>query len=268
MSRSGPSDAPLLGPGDFDPILGLGRGQVSPGAGGYGHQANVGGILPPGGRGGPADLTTPVFLAAGAANYFNRMQGVAPGGASFNPFGRGMISNQGFGELGAQGLPVPPPPVAGQPIFRTPRRRLPLRRKSTPLRAHCHPERQLKKKTHVFWRFCGARNASLRHTFCCVVHQKRDFKAHPAASTTLLVGSPQLAADSRLSTRSYSTLDLGSLSTLETHNPATACVDSEASSSTVALGKAFSMVATTRFIVCDPHASSFLILRSGTRDPN
>ena len=59
-----------------------------------------------------------------------------------------------------------------------------------------------------------------------------------------------------------------SLSALETRDPATACVDSEASSSTVALGKALSMVATKRFIVCDPHASSFLILRSGTRDPH
>ena len=124
------------------------------------------------------------------------------------------------------------------------------------------------KKAHFFGRFCGVRNASLRRTFCCVVHQKRDFKAHPAASTTLLVGSFQLAADSRLSTHSSSTLDLGSLSTLETRDPATACVDSEASSSTVALGKALSMVATKRFIVCDPHASSFLILRSGTRDPH
>ena len=101
-----------------------------------------------------------------------------------------------------------------------------------------------------------------------MVHQKRDFKAHPAASTTLLVGSFQLAADSRLSTHSSSTLDLGSLSALETRDPATACVDSEASSSTVALGKALSVVATKRFIVCDPHASSFLILRSGTRDPH
>ena len=101
-----------------------------------------------------------------------------------------------------------------------------------------------------------------------MVHQKRDFKAHPAASTTLLIGSFQLAADSRLSTHSPSTLDLDSLSTLETRDPATACVDSEASSSTVALGKALSVVATKRFIVCDPHASSFLILRSGTRDPH
>ena len=120
--------------------------------------------------------------------------------------------------------------------------------------SHCHPARQCKKKAHFFGRFCGVRNASLRRTFCCVVHQKRDFKAHPAASTALLVGSFQLAADSRLSTHSSSTLDLGSLSTLETRDPATACVDSEASSSTVALGKAFSMVATTQ-----PHASSFVI---------
>ena len=127
----------------------------------------------------------------------------------------------------------------------------------------------LKKRT-FFWRFCGVRNASERRTFCCAVHQKRDFKAHPTASTALLVGSFQLAADSRLSTHSSSTLDLDSLSTLETCDPATARVDSEASSSTVALRKAFSMVATIpcRFIVCDPHASSFLILRFGTGDPH
>ena len=87
-----------------------------------------------------------------------------------------------------------------------------------------------------------------------MVQRKRDFKAHPAVSTALLVGSFQLAADSRLSTHSSSTLDLGSLSTLETRDPATACVDSEASSSAVALRKAFSMVATTQ-----PHASSFVI---------
>ena len=37
--------------------------------------------------------------------------------------------------------------------------------------------------------------------------------------------------------------DLDSLSTLETRDPATACVDSEASSSTSALGKALSVVA-------------------------
>ena len=135
--------------------------------------------------------------------------------------------------------------------------------------SHCHPARQCLKKAHFFFgRFCGVKNASERRTFCCAVHQKRDFKAHPTASTALLVGSFQLAADSRLSTHSSSTLDLGSLSTLETRDPATACVDSEASSSTVALGKALSVVATKRFIVCDPHASSFLILRSGTRDPH
>ena len=76
--------------------------------------------------------------------------------------------------------------------------------------------------------------------------------------------------DSRLSTHSSSTLDLDSLSTLETCDPATARVDSEASSSTAASRKAFSMVATIpcRFIVCDPHASSFLILRFGTGDPH
>ena len=103
-----------------------------------------------------------------------------------------------------------------------------------PLTAHCHPARQYLKKRIFFWRFCSVRkNASLRRTFCCVVHQKRDFKAHPAvpvASTTLLVGSFQLAAGSRLSTHSPSTLDLDSLSGLGTRDPATACVDSEASS--------------------------------------
>ena len=72
VSRSGPPGAPLLGPGDFEPIPGLGRGQALPGAGGYGHQANVGGILPPGGRGGPADLTTPIFLAAGATEIIKK----------------------------------------------------------------------------------------------------------------------------------------------------------------------------------------------------
>ena len=66
--------------------------------------------------------------------------------------------------------------------------------------SHCHPARQCLKKAHFFWRFCGVRNASKRRTFCCAVHQKRDFKAHPTASTALLVGSFQLAADSRLST--------------------------------------------------------------------
>ena len=139
-----------------------------------------------------------------------------------------------------------------------------------PLTAHCHPAWwQCEKKSICLERFCGVRNASLRRTFCCVVHQKRDFKAHPAASTTLLVGSFQLlAADSRLSTRSPSTLDLGSLSALETRDLATACVDSEATSSTLALGKALSVVATKQSIVCDPHASPFLISRSGTRDPH
>ena len=135
--------------------------------------------------------------------------------------------------------------------------------------SHCHPAaRQCKKKAHFLGRFCGVRNASLRRTFCCGVHHKRCFKAHLVASTTLLVGSFQLAADSRLSTHSSSTLDLGSLWTLETRDPATASVDSEASSSTVALGKAFSMAATARLIVCGPHASSRLVLRSGTRNPH
>ena len=61
---------------DFEPVPGLGRGQALLGAGAYGHQANVCGILPPGGRGGPADLTTPIFMTAGEANYRNGMQGV------------------------------------------------------------------------------------------------------------------------------------------------------------------------------------------------
>ena len=64
------------------------------------------------------------------------------------------------------------------------------------------------KKSAFFGRFCGVRNASLRRTFCCVVHQKRDFKAHPAASTTLLVGSFQLSPptlDSRLTALQLST---------------------------------------------------------------
>ena len=125
----------------------------------------------------------------------------------------------------------------------------------------------VQKKRAFGGRFCGVRNASLRRTFCCVVHPKRDFKAHLSARTTLLVGSFQLAADSRLSTQSSRTLDLDSRSALETRDPATACVDIEASSSILASGKACSMAATTHFIVCDPHASSFLILRSGTRDP-
>ena len=135
--------------------------------------------------------------------------------------------------------------------------------------SHCRSARQCL-STFLGGRFCGVKNASETRTFCCAVHQKRDFKAHPTASTALLVGSFQLAADSRLSTHSSSTLDLDSLSTLETCDPATARVDSEASSSTVALRKAFSMVATIpcRFIVCDPHASSSLILRFGTGDPH
>ena len=111
MSRSGPPDAPLPGPGDYERIPGIGRGQARPGAGVYGQHTNVGGILPSGGRGIPLDLATPIFMAAGAANYLNGMQGVAPGGVSFNHFGgemAGMNANQGFG-VGNQGLPVPPP---------------------------------------------------------------------------------------------------------------------------------------------------------------
>ena len=87
MPRSGPPGAPLPGPGDFERTPGIGRGQALPGAGVCGQQANVGGIPPSGGRGVPLDLATPIFMAAGAANYLNGMQGVAPGGASFNPFG-------------------------------------------------------------------------------------------------------------------------------------------------------------------------------------
>ena len=42
-------------------------------------------------------------------------------------------------------------------------------------------EGSVSEKTHFWGRFCSVRNASLRRTFCCMVHQKRDFKAHPAA---------------------------------------------------------------------------------------
>ena len=144
MSRAGPPDAPLPGPGDFERFSGMGRGSALPGAGVYGQLANVGGTPSPGGRGVPLDLATPIFMAAGAANYLNGMQGVAPGGVSFNPFGGGMAgmnANQGSrfwsGNPRPAGAPPrpppPPPPVAGQPIFRTPRQWLPLRRKSTPL---------------------------------------------------------------------------------------------------------------------------------------
>ena len=102
-----------------------------------------------GGRGASADLLTPIFLAAGAANYRSGMHGVPFGDPNFNPFlgGIGAVRGQiqGFGELGAQGLPAPPPPppVAWQPILRTPRRRRPLRRKSTPLRASAIRPRRL-----------------------------------------------------------------------------------------------------------------------------
>ena len=81
--------------------------------------------------------------------------------------------------------------------------------------SHCHPAGCSVFKKRSFLALLRCKNASLRRTFCCVVHQKRDFKAHPAASTTLLlVGSFQLVAvDSRLSTHhSSSTLDLDSLS--------------------------------------------------------
>ena len=39
-----PALRPLYGPGDFDPVLGLGRGQSLRGVSGMGQQANVGGI--------------------------------------------------------------------------------------------------------------------------------------------------------------------------------------------------------------------------------
>ena len=139
--------------------------------------------------------------------------------------------------------------------------------------SHCHPARQCKKKAHFFGRFCGVRNASLRRTFCCVVHQKRDFKAHPAASTALLVGSFQLAVDSRLST----------LDSQLFHSRPRLALDSRNSRSGYRLcgqrGLEFDCGlrkglfdgrnhTTTRFIVCDPPASSHMVLRSGTRDPN
>ena len=90
--------------------------------------------------------------------------------------------------------------------------------------SHCHPARQCKKKAHFLGRFCGVRNASLRRTFCCVVHQKRDFKAHPAASTTVLVSSsapfnspPTL--DSRLTALPLSTSARSRLSKLAIRLP-------------------------------------------------
>ena len=117
MSRSGPPTAPLPGPGDFERFPGMGRGSALPGAGAYGQLANVGGIPSPGGRGASADLLTPIFLAAGAANYRSGMHGVPFGDPNFNPFlgGIGAVRGQiqGFGELGAQGLPAPPPPPPG-----------------------------------------------------------------------------------------------------------------------------------------------------------
>ena len=148
MSRSGPPTAPLPGPGDFERFPGMGRGSSLPGAGTYGQLANVGGIPSPGGRGASADLLTPIFLAAGAANYRGGMHGAPFGDPNFNPFlgGTGAVRGQiqGFGEMGAQGLPAPPPPpVAWQPILRTPRRRRPLRPKSTPLRASATRPRRL-----------------------------------------------------------------------------------------------------------------------------
>ena len=67
--------------------------------------------------------------------------------------------------------------------------------------SHCHPARQCLKKAHFFWRFCGVKNASERRTFLLRGAPKTRLQgAHPTASTALLVGSFQLAADSRLST--------------------------------------------------------------------
>ena len=60
------------------------------------------------------------------------------------------------------------------------------------------------KKSALFWWcvcFCGVINASLRRSFCCVAHQKRDFKAHPAASQH---DSPRLLLSTR---RRLSALD-------------------------------------------------------------
>ena len=79
-----------------------------------------------------------------------------------------------------------------------------------------------KKKAHFFGRFCGVRNARLRRTFCCVVHQKRDFKAHPAASTTLLSSAPfnsPPTLDSRLTTLPLSTSARARLSKLAIRLP-------------------------------------------------
>ena len=139
--------------------------------------------------------------------------------------------------------------------------------------SHCHPARQrLKKSALFFGAFAVSETRAKGALFAarCTKNATSRRTQQPARLSSSAPFNSPPTLDSRLSTHSSSTLDLDSLSTLETCDPATARVDSEASSSTVALRKAFSMVATIpcRFIVCDPHASSFLILRFGTGDPH
>ena len=138
--------------------------------------------------------------------------------------------------------------------------------------SHCHPARQWLFKAHFFGAFAVSETRAKGALFSarCTKNATSRRTQQPARLSSSAPFNSPPTLDSRLSTHSSSTLDLDSLSTLETCDPATARVDSEASSSTVALRKAFSMVATIpcRFIVCDPHASSFLILRFGTGDPH
>ena len=140
--------------------------------------------------------------------------------------------------------------------------------------SHCHPARQCKKKkAHFLGRFCGVRNASSRRNFCCVVHQKRDFKVHPAASTTLLVGSFQVAAGSRLNLGSQPFHSRPRLALLGSRNSRSGyrLCGQRGLEFDCGLRKGLfdgRNHTTTRFIVCDPPASSYMILRSGTRDPN
>ena len=131
----------------------------------------------------------------------------------------------------------------------------------------------LKKRTILGGRFCGVKNASERRTFCCAVHQKRDFKAHPTASTALLVGSFQLAADSRLSTFDSQLFHSRPRLALGSRNSRSGCRLCGQRGLEFDYGLRKGLFdgrnhTTTRFIVCDPPASSFMVLRSGTRDPN
>ena len=130
----------------------------------------------------------------------------------------------------------------------------------------------LKKRTFFLGAFAVSKTRAKGALFAarCTKNATSRRTQQPARLSSSAPFNSPPTLDSRLSTHSSSTLDLDSLSTLETCDPATARVDSEASSSTVALRKAFSMVATIpcRFIVCDPHASSSLVLRFGTGDPH